>query len=290
MAVRSRHLCSQAMPRFTVLLMWLLSDISTCLENDGSSFGANPRHARELYKLWTDVYGLRSNSTMPPDKLEFPSAGPHSSRMGFNGYVPPAPHLERCASKAEKIGVSETRGPNGELPPWATSSEEGGPQPPWLLLLDRSKATTTATSMTRVVQADIWARQFPADSRAEGTRFLHANWLPVEGHSVGSQLHVMTSLLSLAMASGHVLVPRTGSFERARHEHCSGEGQGTLGCYFWPVTSVACEEQAVHLSTLTPPGGDQLPYVLTVVDSDLPIVSIREGVLGPWHQGTEIAK
>eukprot|EP00897_Mesotaenium_endlicherianum_P002655 jgi/Mesen1/2417/ME000157S01555 len=196
--------------------------------------------ARELFQLWTRVYGLESNSTMPPDKIVFPK--PEAGGGAAQAYVPPAPHLEACAAKAGESAYWEKRGPKGEAPTWTGPSEDGGPHPPWVRGGDADNL-----AMTRVVQADVWAHQFPANCTAEGTRFVLAEWLPTTGHGLGSQLHVMTAALSLAMAYGRILVPFPGTFMRALHPDCTGDAHGSLSCYFAAVTSRQCQEHAMRL-------------------------------------------
>eukprot|EP00897_Mesotaenium_endlicherianum_P002108 jgi/Mesen1/1925/ME000146S01013 len=142
--------------------------------------------------------------------------------------------------------------------------------------------------MTRVVQADIWAHQFPADCTAEGTKFLLADWLPMERHGLGSQLHIMTSLLSLAMAHGRILIPGPGSYQRARHGRCQGEGHESLACYFRRLTSSACEDEAMRLHSRTPSSGF-LSHALTLIDSNLPVVYIHQLSDGSYG-GVEIAR
>lgn len=79
--------------------------------------------------------------------------------------------------------------------------------------------------LTHVAQADIWAHQFPADNcREESTRFLISWWDRPNSHGLGSQLHLMTEMLGMAMSSGRVLVFLPKSFDRAKHSGCRGMG------------------------------------------------------------------
>eukprot|EP00897_Mesotaenium_endlicherianum_P007329 jgi/Mesen1/6624/ME000034S06076 len=257
-------------PRSIIFISLVVSAVFPCLGDVGRSMGDNERHAQELYELWTDAYDLHATSAHPPETIQLPSNA--SPRMAINGYVPPAPHLEACASKAGKFAESETRGPGGELPAWASPADGRGPRPPWIRGADRDNL-----AMTRVAQADIWAHQFPASCRANGTKFLLVDWLPVDGFGVGSQLHVMTSFLSLAMEHGRIFVPRPGTFDRARHEQCQGDGYESLSCYFWPIAAPACEERALHLATLSPEdqAGHSLGDVTDRLAGDAPLVHVN---------------
>ncbi|CAI5482723.1 unnamed protein product [Closterium sp. Yama58-4] len=75
--------------------------------------------------------------------------------------------------------------------------------------------------MTRVAQRDIWEHQFPPN-RCEGRRLLIAHWAYI-AHGIGSQLHIITAILSLAMRHNRTLVLQYPSFDRAKHDECNGE-------------------------------------------------------------------
>lgn len=77
--------------------------------------------------------------------------------------------------------------------------------------------------LTRVVQRDIWAHQFPKDCSDPKHRFLLVGWKSHMGHGLGAQLHIMSVALSIALSTNRILVPATGSFHRANHAGCGGE-------------------------------------------------------------------
>ena len=86
-------------------------------------------------------------------------------------------------------------------------------------------------SLTRKTQADIWLRHHPQDCSDPSHKFLVTSWIgrfgrdrsiPGLGHGLGSELHVMSSFLSLALAHNRILVIRPHTFMRANHSGCSG--------------------------------------------------------------------
>ncbi|CAI7856033.1 unnamed protein product, partial [Closterium sp. NIES-53] len=77
----------------------------------------------------------------------------------------------------------------------------------------------TNLGRTREAQRDIWQHQFPAGD-CSTQRLLLIDW-PASQHGLGSQLHIMSAALSLAMQHARVLVP-TASFDRANHPECNG--------------------------------------------------------------------
>ncbi|CAI5467791.1 unnamed protein product [Closterium sp. Yama58-4] len=111
-------------------------------------------------------------------------------------------------------------------------------------------------------------------------RFLLVEWKHPRGHGLGSQLHIMSAALSLAFFHGRVLVPAPGSFSHATHNSCSGPDYGSLSCYFFPLTSLACQQQALSLwqqqqehgpsHPIPPP--DPGPGLSELLQSDLPVV------------------
>ncbi|CAI5483923.1 unnamed protein product, partial [Closterium sp. Yama58-4] len=96
-------------------------------------------------------------------------------------------------------------------------------------------------AMTRVVQRDIWVNQFPGGSCAD-RRLLVVSWPPDFQHGVGSQVHVMTSFLSIAMRHNRTLVPDPLNYNRAYTDQCEGMGKtGQWECYFFPIVAAECE-------------------------------------------------
>ncbi|CAI5495884.1 unnamed protein product [Closterium sp. Naga37s-1] len=143
---------------------------------------------------------------------------------------------ETGEARGESKEGSQVSGERGKLPPWAAQAH---PQPPWILGSDAANL-----AMTRVAQRDIWAHQFPPGGDCSKDRLLLVDW-PSSVHGIGSQLHIMSAVLSLAMRFKRVLVPTKGSFTRASHSDCNATGTfGSFHCYFLPIVSPACEHEA----------------------------------------------
>ncbi|CAI5985620.1 unnamed protein product [Closterium sp. NIES-64] len=259
---------------------------------------------------WEAAYGLQADSPLPP------------SAIALAPRVPPPPHLEDCVALtawrwaqeqweageggeggksgsggeagdvgegkgeasgetgkvgAEKKGESgeglQGMGGRGKLPPWAAQSH---PQPPWILGSDAANL-----AMTRVAQRDIWAHQFPPGGDCSNERLLLVDW-PSSVHGIGSQLHIMSAILSLAMRFKRVLVPSRGSFTRASHADCNATGTyASFHCYFFPLVSPACELQAELAVAAAAAANETLPRMTE---------ESKEGVLGSeqrvvWFHG-----
>ncbi|CAI5530829.1 unnamed protein product [Closterium sp. Naga37s-1] len=129
----------------------------------------------------------------------------------------------------------------------------------------------SSLALTRTVQRDMWLSQFPPGS-CDGKRLLIVPWvLPASGDAglgaggggggvetgesgseglgglegLGLQVHVMGALLGLAVETGRVLVPLSGSFSYANNSACKAMGQhGQWGCYFSPIASSDCSKRA----------------------------------------------
>ncbi|CAI5521971.1 unnamed protein product, partial [Closterium sp. Naga37s-1] len=132
----------------------------------------------------------------------------------------------------------------------------------------------SSLALTRTVQRDIWLSQFPPGS-CDGRHLLIVPWvLPASGDAglgtgggggggggveagesgsdglgglegLGLQVHVMGALLGLAVETGRVLVPLSGSFSYANNSACKAMGQqGQWGCYFSPIASSDCSKRA----------------------------------------------
>ncbi|CAI5477644.1 unnamed protein product, partial [Closterium sp. Yama58-4] len=89
----------------------------------------------------------------------------------------------------------------------------------------------TNLALTRTVQRDIWRSQFPPGS-CDGKRLLIVPWVLESGsEGLGSleglalQVHVMGAVLGLAVETGRVLVPLSGSFSHANNSACKAVGQ-----------------------------------------------------------------
>ncbi|CAI7779469.1 unnamed protein product [Closterium sp. NIES-53] len=100
--------------------------------------------------------------------------------------------------------------------------------------------------LTRVVQRDIWRHQFPPGDCTD-KRLLIAKWPKPGGHGAGSQVHVMSAMLSLAMLNNRVLVEDPDTYLRARTPDCEAVGHNSRwDCYFFPITSVECRRVVVQ--------------------------------------------
>jgi hypothetical protein len=161
---------------------------------------------------------------------------------GFDANWPLPPHLIDCDLVAEQQSAMDNRPQNRALPEWAKGNESAGnppPETPWV-----SGTNDNNAPLTRVVQQDLWVQQHPTDCRHPDVRFLVAQWADTVGWGVGSQLHLMTGALAVAVMTGRVLVLED-YWERANHEGCVGESKGKLDCYFFPVAAPECAEIAL---------------------------------------------
>ncbi|CAI5524460.1 unnamed protein product [Closterium sp. Naga37s-1] len=211
---------------------------------------------------WESAYGLANGSLSPPAALAFPPG------------VPPAPHLEDCAARTAARARAEARGPNGEAPAWARAGEccqcsaaippaNCTPQTPWIRGSDAANL-----GQTRTAQRDLWANQFPAPPDCTGRRLALTFWATLH-HGLGSQLHIMSSFLSLAVRFNRTLVIKPDTFNRAT-QACRDLGLGNnLECYFFPLGAPACLEVALAAEAR----GE-------VVNSDGVAMEERERILG----------
>ncbi|CAI5499190.1 unnamed protein product [Closterium sp. Naga37s-1] len=208
-------------------------------DDDAARANELPSFARsmELYRAWERIYGLE-DPALPPARIALPPN------------VPRAPHLEDCSARSAFRRQTEALGAHGEAPAW-TSAPSGCryPQPPWVRGSDAANLAGT-----RQAQADIWLHQFPARSPSasaqaarggcNGRRLLVVPW-PSRNHGIGSQIHIMSAWLNLALSHDRILVPTPGSFSRANHSHCTGVDKGSFSCYFFPLVSPSCVEAAL---------------------------------------------
>ncbi|CAI5492415.1 unnamed protein product [Closterium sp. Naga37s-1] len=180
------------------------------------------------HDIWEEAYGLKQDIHLPPAKITLPDI------------VPRAPHLEDCEALTSARRESERRGGDGQPPLWArrvdNCSSECNPQPPWVRGSDADNLP-----LTRVVQRDLWEHQlFPGS--CDGKRVLVVPWPDKTHHGVGSQIHVMSTFLSLALIHNRTLVPAPGSYDRAFTETCNSTSTGgAWGCYFFPIVNPDCE-------------------------------------------------
>ena len=165
------------------------------------------------HQTWGAMYGLDKNQTLPPRQLYRPEVLPAAED------TPLAPHLEDCWL-GRGGGGWDGIGENGQ-PLWWEGGVGGDPSPPWIRGCDDDNLP-----MTRRAQADIWRHQHPAMCRNASLKFVVAKWLSGSMYGLGSQLHVITTLFSEAVANNRIFVFQPRSFVRARHAHCKGEGEG----------------------------------------------------------------
>ncbi|CAI5996300.1 unnamed protein product [Closterium sp. NIES-64] len=203
---------------------------------------------RAPVQLWDTAFALQDGNRDPPANITLPAG------------VPFPPHLEHCSRRTAFRLASESRSSPSEDPAWAVPHARCSdvPQPPWVRGPDAALLTAT-----RRVQTDLWLHQFPRN-HCHGRRLLLVPWLLMRGHGVGSQLHVLSAVLSIAIMFNRTLVLMPGSFAHADHAACERLGaKGSLRCYFFPVVSRECEAialeahrawQAAHNASKATPG------------------------------------
>ncbi|GJP48716.1 hypothetical protein CLOM_g7996 [Closterium sp. NIES-68] len=221
----------------------------------------NLEHAMSLHRAWERAYDLAEGTLRPPAQISLPPN------------VPPPPHLEDCSARTAFRESTEKRAANGDSPKWANSSEACGwvPQPPWVRGSDAGNLAAT-----RQAQRDLWERQFPASCKER--RLLLIEWSPLERHGLGSQLHIMTALFSLAVSYNRTFVPMPGTYMRANHSECQAIGKAaTFECYFFPMVSKECEDMAMeeHKAGRIPPCPD-FRGLEGALRSDSPVVCAND--------------
>ncbi|CAI5965578.1 unnamed protein product [Closterium sp. NIES-64] len=222
---------------------------------------SNLEHSMSLYRAWESAYDLAEGTIRPPAKISLPPN------------VPPPPHLEDCAARTAFRESTEKRAANGESPKWSNSSEACAwvPQPPWIRGPDAGNLAAT-----RRAQRDLWERQFPASCKER--RLVLIEWSPLERHGLGSQLHIMTALFSLAVSYNRTFVPMPGTYMRANHSECQAIGKAsTLECYFFRMVSKECEDIAMaeHRAGRIPPCPD-FRDLEGALKSDSPVVCAKD--------------
>ncbi|GJP49946.1 hypothetical protein CLOM_g9104, partial [Closterium sp. NIES-68] len=111
--------------------------------------------------------------------------------------------------------------------------------------------------LTRVVQRDIWRHQFPSGD-CTNRRLLIASWAKTHAHGVGSQIHYMSALLSVAMQHNRTLVEQPDGFDRARIPACEAAGHNSQWeCFFFPLASSACRHVIQQALQQNP---DKIPH------------------------------
>eukprot|EP00271_Cylindrocystis_brebissonii_P004165 TRINITY_DN15717_c0_g2_i1.p1 TRINITY_DN15717_c0_g2~~TRINITY_DN15717_c0_g2_i1.p1 ORF type:complete len:473 (-),score=43.06 TRINITY_DN15717_c0_g2_i1:1349-2767(-) len=195
---------------------------------------APPTAEEDLYDVWTKMYGLDDED--PPEEVV-----PPPDWAGTGSSYPFARHLEECVRNEKLWTQQEERGPDGEDPSWLRreGDRDFGSRPPWILGADEDNL-----GGTRYTQAKIWALQFPKRCDDPANRYTIAGWEGINGHGIGSQLHVMCQMWAVAFEHNRILVPQRGTFERASHDGCKEGKRGSLDCYFFPMVNSTCAEYA----------------------------------------------
>eukprot|EP00850_Spirogloea_muscicola_P004185 SM000017S02925 [mRNA] locus=s17:1105543:1107668:- [translate_table: standard] len=98
--------------------------------------------------------------------------------------------------------------------------------------------------LTRRVQTDLWTHQHPANCSDPSVQFAIIDWVH-SGHGMGSQLHLVSGMLSAVLKSGRVAV-LSNRWARAMHDGCQGEIKGRLDCYFFPSAAEDCSRIALE--------------------------------------------
>ncbi|CAI5997212.1 unnamed protein product [Closterium sp. NIES-64] len=208
-------------------------------------------------QAWADAYGLSADSLLPPSPLSLPPSlppAPHledcaaltalrqqAEQRGERGELPPwadpQPAQEGVRGAQEggaqgEVGLAcckraASGEASGEFKASLTVGAEAGasaspplptcctcvPQPPWVRGADSDNL-----ALTRVVQRDVWEWQFPPSCVSR--RLLVVPWPEDQWHGMGSQVHIMAVLLSVALSSNRILVPLPASYGRANSSHC----------------------------------------------------------------------
>ncbi|CAI7812871.1 unnamed protein product [Closterium sp. NIES-53] len=262
----------------SVALLLVTQSLAVGDHLDGGRLQADEglKRGQELFKQWEEAYGLQKESLMPPEKISLPAdvaAAPHleacsevsahrraAEERGPNGESPEWARPKDCCGCNPQPPWLYQRclGLHPSVPHRSTSPAHDVNHPPHLLTpvspvlppshpyssLQIRGSDAANLGMTRVAQRDIWEHQFPPN-RCEGRRLLIAHWAYI-AHGIGSQLHIITAILSLAMRHNRTLVLQYPSFDRAKHDECNATGAwGTFNCYFFPLTSPDCEEIAL---------------------------------------------
>ncbi|CAI5496585.1 unnamed protein product [Closterium sp. Naga37s-1] len=129
---------------------------------------------------------------------------------------------------------------------------------------------------TRRAQRYLWERQFPASCKER--KLVLIEWSPLERHGLGSQLHIMTALFSLAVSYNRTFLPMPGTYMRANHSECQAIGKAsTFECYFFPMVSKECEDIAMaeHNAGRIPPCPD-FRDLEGALKSDSPVVCAKD--------------
>eukprot|EP00850_Spirogloea_muscicola_P001319 SM000005S17116 [mRNA] locus=s5:241650:243787:- [translate_table: standard] len=99
--------------------------------------------------------------------------------------------------------------------------------------------------LTRRAQTDLWIQQHPANCSDPSVQFAIIGWVPSKNHGIGSQLHIVSGMLSEVLKSGRVAV-LSNTWARAMHDGCQGDYKGRLECYFFPHAAKECSHLALE--------------------------------------------
>eukprot|EP00271_Cylindrocystis_brebissonii_P004168 TRINITY_DN15717_c0_g4_i1.p1 TRINITY_DN15717_c0_g4~~TRINITY_DN15717_c0_g4_i1.p1 ORF type:complete len:717 (-),score=115.90 TRINITY_DN15717_c0_g4_i1:562-2712(-) len=196
--------------------------------------------AGALLEVWSQAYQL--DAPEPPANVRLPD----TVWAGTWGHAYPlAPHLQDCGLLDQKWRAEEARGGEGQDPQWLVRSKENGrasaaSRPPWV-----EGAEEDNLFGTRLMQSQLWQRQFPPNCSDPSLRFAVMPWPERTRHGTGSSIHLMAQGLAHAFASGRIFVPMPGSFQRAEHKGCTGTNFKSLDCYFFPWVDSTCVQQAM---------------------------------------------
>ncbi|PIA36305.1 hypothetical protein AQUCO_03400301v1 [Aquilegia coerulea] len=179
--------------------------------------------------------------------------------------IPEAPHLENCQLVTQINKFWDNPRENETVPSWTTwkgslgmellhqkstldkelqgvphTANTEGAYPPWIEGSDGDNFP-----LTRKVQHDLWVHQHPTNCSDPKVRFLVADWEKLPGFGIGAQFAGMCGLLAIAINEQRVLV--TNYFNRADHDGCEGAQRSRWSCYFFPETSIECQDRAFEL-------------------------------------------
>ncbi|GBG64898.1 hypothetical protein CBR_g48364 [Chara braunii] len=281
--------------------------------DDNSRDGNGNRYsalARRVVRKWESLFTSRGNSNASEEASDEGRGAREDAQLMRDAQeeereveelllqFKPPPHLQDCARATKLFSEADRRNPDGSLPDWALDEppksflkevggipDSSGPFPPWIYGADGDNLPST-----RIVQRDLWAHQHPVDCSAPDVRFAVAEWWPMSGHGMGSQLHGMTAFFGFAVETGRVLVP-VKNYQRADQDNCKGDLRKRLDCYFFPPTSPECYQRAVELlqqakrhGTKAKGAGRFIPYRANgegvrelMEDKNLPLVYLAWG-------------
>ncbi|CAI5946113.1 unnamed protein product [Closterium sp. NIES-65] len=260
--------------------------------------------------IWEEAYGLKPDVHLPPAKITLPAIvprAPHledcealtaarkeSEQRGGDGEPPlwarAVNNCSECNPQPPWVCVSDA----GNLPltrvvQWDLWWEHqlfplpfslpclSPPHLPSRLPSPQPGAQVRGSDadnlpLTRVVQRDLWEHQLFHGS-CDGRRLLVVPWPTKTHHGVGSQIHVMSTFLSLALIHNRTLVPAPGSYDRAFTETCnSTKTGGAWGCYFFPIVNPDCERVVSDMtasSTMPPLSSDKVGHNRLAASGDL---------------------